>query len=85
MDVGKGKGRLGGLRPPYGVVGSRPCLGSELPDVMPGSEKTKPQREEKGWRIGRGGTREDICPGQFRKGALWWPREGPRENMYGKC
>lgn len=64
------------------MVGSEPCIGSELLDVMPGSKETTSVGRE-GLEDGRS-TREDFCPGQFRKGALWGPGEGPRENIYWK-
>lgn len=85
LDVGKGKGRLGGLRPPYGVVGSKPCLGNELPDVMPGSEKTKPQREEKGWRMGRGAPEKTSAPDNLEKELCGGHERGQGRTRIGKC
>lgn len=45
LDCRERKGKLGGLKledlwEPIWVVGSEPCVGSELLDVMPGSEET---------------------------------------------
>lgn len=69
------------------VVGGAPVGGGEWAlrgqwasrcHVRQWRDKTSVGRE--GLEDGETGTTEDFCPGQFRKGALWWPGEGPGEN-----
>lgn len=88
--LGEEKGRSGGLRlegpaGPLWVVGSEPCVGSELPDVLPGSEETKSQWEEKGWRLGRGPPQKTSAQDSLEKEPCGGQERGRGRTCVGKC